>query len=128
MNQTRTVSLVGAALLALGSLLDWATVKTIFGEIGVAGTEGDGVLTLVAAGLALVLFLASKPKAGAVVALLGTAVAIYDFANLTSTFAGSSDGASASVGIGLYLCVIGGAAASIAGFMTKPSAVAAASA
>ncbi len=118
-NQTRVVALVGSALLALGSLLDWATVSTGFGEIGVAGTEGDGVITLIAGLLAGVLFLASKPKIAAAVAGLGTAVAVYDFSNVASHVAGASASVNASVGIGLYLCVIGGAAATIAGFMIK---------
>lgn len=122
MNQAKTVSIVGALALAIGSLLDWATVNIGFGQIGVAGTEGDGMLTLGAGLLALVLILVSQPKPAAVVAAIGTAIALYDMANLASKFAGSG---AASVGIGLYLCVAGGAAATIGGFMTKPVAPAA---
>ena len=46
--------LVGGGLVLIGSFLPWATVTTVFGTISVAGTNGDGKITL-GVGLAIVL-------------------------------------------------------------------------
>ena len=43
----RWIGLAGAVGLAVGSLLPWASVTSLFGQIDVAGTDGDGKYTLV---------------------------------------------------------------------------------
>ncbi len=47
--QPRSVALTGiaGAAIAIGSLLPWATVTTPFGTIDVAGTHGDGQITVI---------------------------------------------------------------------------------
>src|SRR5215207_130712 len=45
---------VGGGLVLVGSFMPWASVATAFGTISIAGTEGDGKITL-AVGLAMVL-------------------------------------------------------------------------
>ncbi|MGH9024756.1 MAG: hypothetical protein ACRDWD_01360 [Acidimicrobiia bacterium] len=43
------VTVIAAGLLAIGSLLQWASVTRAFETISLNGTEGDGQLTLLAA-------------------------------------------------------------------------------
>ncbi len=118
---SKQIALFGSAALAIGSLLDWATVSSVFGELSVAGTKGDGKLTLAAGLIALILFIQptrQKAMVGAIISLLGALISIYDFANVSSHVADvDSSIATADVGIGLYLCAIGSVAASVAGFV-----------
>ena len=84
--------MIGAgALLALGSLLPWATASTPFGSISKDGTSGDGVITLILAAIAIlcgVLALHGEKSKngwaglGAVAFLLSGAVSIYDMSSL----------------------------------------------
>lgn len=117
----------GGALGALGSLLPWATVTTVFGSIDVAGTKGDGKWT--AAIGAGVVFLAvvgvvqrlkgAMISAG-VLAAVGAAVAGYDLSQASNKYASvSTDVAHVDVGIGLYLCVGGFVAALIFAFTAQ---------
>jgi hypothetical protein len=117
----------GAAVLALGSLLPWLSVTSLFGTFSVAGTEGDGVITLILGGIAAFALLmstlnAARPGllAGAIAAGLGTAVSLYHLVNIGDTLAGveaESDYVRASVGVGLYLCAGGGVLASVLGMV-----------
>ena len=110
------IGVAGFALLAIGSLLPWASIQTVFGNVGVAGTNGDGKLTI---GLALVgglgLLLASSRGwrvVSLIAALAAAAVVAYDWANLSSkASAVSNEYATATVGVGLYVCLIGALAA-----------------
>jgi hypothetical protein len=125
MNPKQLVAIGGAALLILGSFLEWGSVDTVFGSIGVNGMEGDGKLTLVAGGIALLLFAAVKHRNAAIVgsifAGIGGAIALYDFGNISSKVSDVSEAsnglARASVGVGLYLCLVGAAVAVVAGIM-----------
>ena len=38
---------VSSVMVIFAALLPWATVDSAIGEIGVSGTDGDGVITLV---------------------------------------------------------------------------------
>lgn len=116
------LALIGAVLLGIGSFLAWATVASVFGSISVNGMDGDGQLTAAAGTIAAILFLVGALGssgfhiAGVVFAGLGGAVAAYDLVNITNTFAEySSDGVAASVGVGLYVCVVGAVVAVVAG-------------
>jgi hypothetical protein len=122
----------GAVLAAIGSLLPWANIRTIFGSIGVAGTDGDGVITLAAAvvlALLALLLLLQPQRAGSVTmyaaglcAVLIAGVGVYDFSNVSDGISeASGDGVSASVGAGLYLVVLGGAAAIVGALMDRNS-------
>jgi hypothetical protein len=111
-------------LLALGSLLPWATATTAFGSISKDGTSGDGVITLILAAIAILCGVLSlhgqKNKSGwaglgAVAFVLAGAVSVYDMSSLPIP---STNLVIVSVGIGLWLCVIG----SIVGFIAACSA------
>lgn len=111
------VSIGGFALAALGSLLPWATLTTGFGSVSVNGTDGDGIMTLLMglAGSAL-MFLAYSGKSrtvfsaiSIVLALIIAFVGIVDAVDVSSAVSDGDDfGIRASVGIGLYLVIIGG--------------------
>jgi hypothetical protein len=120
--------LIGAAAVVLGSFLPWATVSTFIGSVNVFGTEGDGVLTLfIGAVLAFVAFRALSPgiTRGAtifaiVACLILFAIALYDFIDIQRVASDlssvSDDVASASVGYGLWIVLIGSAVATVGSF------------
>jgi len=104
----------------VGSVMPWATVKSVFGEINVSGTDGDGVLTLVGGVVVLVLVLAQKYLASLIVATVTAAVLIYDYLNITRSLdLDDNEFASASVGWGIQLATIGAVVAVIASFLAR---------
>lgn len=122
MNPKQLGAVAGASLLIVGSLLDWVTVQTVFGSIGVGGMDGDGPITLIVGIIALGLFLAVKKRAAAITAsvfcAIGGAVAVYDFINVKDEASNvSNEFARASVGIGLYVCIIGAGLGLVAGIL-----------
>jgi hypothetical protein len=114
--------MIGAsALVALGSLLPWATATEPFGSISKAGTSGDGVLTLIFAAAAILCGLSclrgqpDRRKAavvGTVLLGLSAAISVYDMSTLPIP---SSHLVVVSVGIGLWLCAIGSIVGTAAG-------------
>jgi hypothetical protein len=115
----------GVALVAVGSFLPWAKVDSRFGDYTVSGMDGDGPLTLIGAigvavlgGLAVLGPWAKGALTGLavsalVVAGLVTLVALVDIADVASRF-GEADaiGLDMSVGVGLWVVLVGGLAAS----------------
>jgi len=112
--------LIGAgALLALGSLLPWATVSLGFLNASVNGTAGDGKLTLILAlpviALGIVLVRQEVARAwsivGGVVLAAAFAICAYDMSNLPTPPRVGSGAFQISIdiqiGIGLWLCLIG---------------------
>ena len=104
-------TIVGAGvLLALGSLLPWASVTTPFGTISKNGTSGDGVLTLICAAAAVVLgIVILRGKKGtrwmigvSATFLVALVISLIDMFDLP----GSGQSPLVSVGIGLWFCVI----------------------
>jgi hypothetical protein len=89
---------VGSALLlVIGSLGAWAT----FGPFSVAGTSGDGVITLIAGLVAGVLIVLRRFTVVTLLAgLVAVATAIYDTATISDS---GNEFFSASVGWGLIL-------------------------
>ncbi len=118
--------MVGAALLVAGSLLDWVVVSSPFGEISRGGMDtDDGKLTVAAGGLGLLFFLIAASARtiafhiiGAVTSLAGGAVALIDIIDVHDKAEDlGTEFASASVGIGLYVCVIGAIAGLVGGII-----------
>lgn len=113
-DEVRPWVIASAAAIALGSLMPWASVTTAFGSISVAGTEGDGVLTLAAGIIAAVLGALRKRFGLLIVLVLTVAIAGYDVINVSRQVDEvSTEFARASVGWGLWLVL----AASIAGLI-----------
>ena len=113
-DEVRPWVIASAAAIALGSLMPWASVTTAFGSISVAGTEGDGVLTLAAGIIAAVLGALRKRFGLLIVLVLTVAIAGYDVINVSRQVDEvSTEFARASVGWGLWLVL----AASVAGLI-----------
>lgn len=102
-------TLAGAAVIALGSFLPWASVQLV-GPI--YGTDGDGVITLGVAVLVAVLgLLAGLGKgrawmfaAAIFLGLIAAGIGAYDLSNISSFVSGES---MASLGAGLPIIIAG---------------------
>jgi hypothetical protein len=116
----RVGGIIAAVMVALGALLPWATVSSLFGSISVSGTDGDGVFTLLC-GIAIgVMFgLWKRPALIVAVVLAGISalVGIIDLVDIGRT-AGELGGlVDASPGIGLFLTVLASIAALVLGVL-----------
>jgi hypothetical protein len=116
------VAIVGGAMMAIGSFMPWISARTGFGSVDVAGTEGDGVATLIAGALAALIALVflDKPAPGLAKLAIGAAgvialVVVYlDYNEIQKRLEGiTSDAVAGSVGAGLYIVGIGAVAAII---------------
>ena len=125
--RTKVIGVAGVAalLVFIGSFLPWVTASVpLLGNISISGTEGgrDGVLTVILATISLlalgVLFVSNgwrriKPVS-ILILLLGlaiTSIGGYDYAEIQKEFFDDPEVAAfVSVGIGLYMVLIGGVA------------------
>lgn len=107
MNNTKKFILSACALAVIGSFLPWASLQTIFGSIDVAGTSGDGQITLVIA-LVVAGFCWFDNKVlhilATVAAGIGELACLYDIINISGL--GGNEVANVSVDYGLYFCFI----------------------
>jgi Protein of unknown function (DUF2510) len=115
----------GAVVLAVGSLLPWVKASAGIFSVTKNGTDGDGVITIVIAGLVALLYLVIKqrPATEWVALSLGgvaAAVAIYDIVDVSNRahdLSASNSAVSASVGIGLIIAAVGAVAIIIGGII-----------
>ena len=112
-NMPAIVALAAAGVVLIGSLLPWATAKTVFGSISINGTDGDGVLTLILAvvvgAIAVALLAGKRPRLWAYVVLLIAGlltafIAVYDLVDISRTV--GNDYAHVSTGAGIWLVAI----------------------
>jgi hypothetical protein len=94
-------SLLGAVALVLGSFMTWATA----GPFKVAGTDGDGWLTIVLGTAAAVLSWKKSYLWAALSAGLGLLIVVWKFADLADI--ADDEFFSVSPGGGLYICGMG---------------------
>ena len=128
MNALKSLPLViiGCVLTIAGSCMPWVTV-TILGESKVtSGLDGDGVITLTLAVLALLLAFGKKKVLAIIDAILSgiaAAIGIYDLTQITGkvkevTTVGMGevlgDALKFTIGTGLYLVVAGSLLATVA--------------
>jgi hypothetical protein len=119
-SNSQLIGCLGAAAGAIGSVMTWISLMTVFGSIDVKGTQGDGQITLGLGIAAVVLGLLHRYRLAAVAAVLGIAVSAYDLVNITSKAADlSNDVAHASAGEGLYICLGGFLVAAIFFFKAR---------
>lgn len=124
--------IVGGALIALASFLPWVTAQTIFGSISRSGIDGggDGVVTLIAGGLIVVLGLVTlrRPNraaniliaVAAAVAAVIFAIDLSDVQGRVSDLEADSEGlALGGVGIGLWLVALGAVIAFVGSIMRR---------
>ena len=119
--QAANLVLASGIVTAVAAFLPWARVTLFLGTVDVAGTDGDGKLTLVLGGAIAVcgLVMRNGTNATLLAVLTGLVVlgtGIYDWATLDSG-EGEEIGASVSSGVGLWLTVLGGAGSVLAAFM-----------
>lgn len=117
--------LAATAVLIVSAFMPWASARAGIFSVTVNGTEGDGVITMLA-GMALAIVLALNVYhvipcmlAGIVTFIagaIGLFVAGYDMINISST-AGAADGVSASMEIGIILTFGAGAALMLIAWM-----------
>jgi hypothetical protein len=122
MKPSTYVVLIGAILMIIGAIMPWASVM----GIGVSGLEGDGWFCLIAGVIAGV-FAFLKLNWGkwivVLMGLVGAVVGIIDYMKIkdavAATGAMAEAGMGISIGIGMYLVIVGGIVALIGGFITK---------
>jgi hypothetical protein len=92
----------GCAGMVVGAFLPWATV----GPFDIAGTDGDGVLTLfLAVVVGALAWVRKAPRFALVLLGLAVLIAIYDLADI-SEVAGAEQGLfDVTIGIGLLLTI-----------------------
>jgi hypothetical protein len=112
-NVPALVTVGAAAIVLVGSLLPWATARTVLGDVSINGTEGDGVLTLilalVAGAITVAVIVGKRPGMWAYVVLLIAAVltafiGVYDLVDVSRTV--GDDYAHISTGAGLWLVAL----------------------
>lgn len=132
------VTLCGNLALVVGSFMPWAEITTVFGQISVDGMRGDGVITAGAGVLAALgsgLALAQQNSAsggdslsrvavvgGVVLSIIGALIAgniLLNVADVASET--TSSVAVATVGPGLYVCLLGGLVGSVGGVVSARS-------
>lgn len=119
----------GCAAALAGSFMPWVTITSVFGTIGINGTEGDGKITAcvaLAAGLWAVIGLntssRSKVRFAGVLSLIGVIASVYELQHVSSR-AGGMNGAAvkASVGSGIWLMLAGFLVAAVCLFKPAPA-------
>ena len=104
----------GLAVAVIGSFLPWASLRIVVATVDLNGTDGDGRITLAMFLVAAVSVLIATGwmvlTIALVATLVGFGVAVYDFVNVSTAFT-ATPVASVSAGVGLYLCILGGALA-----------------
>lgn len=104
----RIGGLMAAAAVMVGSLMPWATVATVFGSVDVAGTEGDGVITLIGAVVVGLAVLIRRYVSAAIGFAVVAAISIYHVSNVAQMAdEADSEFVRASVGWGLWVLVVG---------------------
>jgi hypothetical protein len=125
------LAVAGGALVALGSIMPWAKVSVLdFLSVSVRGTEGDGWISL---GLGVLLALVGVVglvrgrfvRVAALVLGLGSlALAVYEMTQVSGALddlgAEAAGVAHVSMGIGLWILLIGGVIGVVSGVL-RPS-------
>jgi hypothetical protein len=117
--------LLGAGLLAVGSVLPWAEASSASASFSSSGIDGNGGATLVAAiAIGFSGALARRPRLVAVlvigVAMLAGAIALHDALDVSEKadrLMQRLPSVSAGVGVGLWMTLAGGAIAVVGGVM-----------
>jgi hypothetical protein len=129
MNRGQLLTLLGGIGLILGAALPWATLTSYYFRVTTskAGFEGDGMITG-AIGVILILFaILEKGKTGKlysvaviIFAILAELVVFYDLPRVLSFISSAKSDYKASVGVGIYITIIGAILAVAGGFQRVP--------
>ena len=128
-SRSNMVVVIGCVVALIGSFLAWGSVSAAGVSVSVSGTEGgDGTLTLILsiATAVAAIFLMGRGRArqisvviGAALILLIAIMNIADISGLGDDFGGAVD---VSIGIGLWLVLLGGIAAAVGAFLPEGEA------
>lgn len=118
----RGVLLVGGFLMFVGAFFPWGKVDTRLLDVSLLGIRGAGVITLAIGVVIILLALKGKDKTeqrasvtGALLGVIGGAVALYVFATSLVATSQMLPEFVLSVGLGLYLTILGALLAVIGG-------------
>lgn len=117
MSKGQKVGLIGGALAAFGAFLPWFKISILATSLTVRGIDKDGVFTLIAAIVAVLIIYLYWSNSGKLLAgLMGLFIAGVGFVYITNPLAGVQTSAfqrallkgAIQIGSGLYLTLIGG--------------------
>jgi hypothetical protein len=120
-------TIVGGAMVAVGSFLPWVTASTGFGSVSRGGMDGgDGVISVIAGGVIVLVCIAGLLGnrawiVGLVAAIVAGFVGIVNLQDVQERIIGLGEYTIGEVGIGLWL-ILGGAV--VAGVGSSISATA----
>ena len=127
MSKAQRLVLIGAILMAIGSLLPWGRVASILGPLPVSGLRGDGIATLVLAVIALLVAATREGKPGrrysvgvTVMALICLLVSLSTIASVVGLIIESGSATSVSIGEGVVALLVGSVLAGIGGLTRAP--------
>lgn len=111
------INAAGIALVVIGAFMPWVTVDTFLGQTSLSGTDGDGVITFTLGVVAafLLLWTHFRPSLirGVIIAVIGGLVVLIMMQKITDIGALIADANladQASIGIGIYVSLLGGIA------------------
>jgi hypothetical protein len=121
------ISLVGGALLLLGSFMEWATVSTDVGTISIASTDADGEIMIFCGVVIVVLSLGDLVRPGRWwwigVGVFGALALLKGVINLFNVTEGIqvAEGGDVSISAGLYVVLLGAAVALVGALLRDRS-------
>lgn len=124
------ITLAGGVVMAIGSFMPWLTARSAFGSVSTAGTDGDGVFTLIVGAVvalgAVVYLERDIPGLGrglmVTAGLGGIGVAILDFTEASRRVSDiGTNLVAASVGPGLYILFLGSCAVVFGSWRLHPA-------
>lgn len=130
MNRGQQLTLWGGICLVAGALLPWANLTSAFLGMSVskAGYEGDGLFTGAIGLILLISAILAKGKSGkaysiaaTVFAVIAGLILISDLTGINTLVSNTESGIMASVGVGIYVSIIGAVLATIGGLQKVPS-------
>jgi hypothetical protein len=122
------IAATGSVIVIVGSALPWVTTKSfLFGELSVGGLERDGIFTLPLGIVVLILALATQGESSktlravsGLLSLVAGVIGLIDLVDANRVLGGTSAdflGGSVSIGIGLYLVVVGAGVAIVGSWL-----------
>jgi len=128
MNRGQQLTLWGGICLVVGALLPWANLTSAFFFVSdsLAGYEGDGLFTGASGLILLINALTTKGKLGKAYSIAATIFAVIvglilinDLTGINTVVSNAESGVIASVGVGIYISIIGAVLAAIGGLQTS---------
>lgn len=122
----RYVAIVGGVLVILGSFLNWVSVSAGPFAESKNGIEGDGKITLILGvllivGAVIALKKPGRPWVALVFSVLALLMGIFEYIDISGDVSDIKDlGLSASVGIGVYIVILGALVGLVSSVLKAP--------